>query len=149
MPNYEKELTQMQKKFAENYLSNGMQGTLAAIKAGYSECGAAVRAVELINNPRVNLYMQERVGKIAKRLEMPLDYLLGKLKFVIDTAIDESEGLNKDFIGAGMSAIKEVNLIQGNYSAEKRVNINVNGDEEIKRVREKTEKAIAENRQEY
>jgi phage terminase small subunit len=144
----DKEITIRQRKFAE-YFMTGMTASAAAVKAGYSNKSAYTRGKELTNNPRVAYYMSERLDKLQKKLEIPLEYLLGKLKHVVDSFIPDGSDLEKDKVSVGLSAIRELNQIQGNYAAEKRINVNVDGDKHLERIKELTEKAIEENKREY
>ena len=52
--------------FVEAYISNGGNGTQAAIKAGYSKKGADVRAAELLRDCRVKDVIAARAKKVAE-----------------------------------------------------------------------------------
>ena len=58
-------LTDKQLAFCREYVKNGYNGTQAAIKAGYCEKGAAVEAVRLLINAKI----QERVNHHKNNLE--------------------------------------------------------------------------------
>lgn len=56
--NQYEELTDKQKRFAENYLEVS-NGTRAALAAGYSESGAATESSRLLKNDKVRAYIDE------------------------------------------------------------------------------------------
>jgi phage terminase small subunit len=149
-------LTQKQIKFCEEFLKNGWNANAAARAAGYKggnpltiKQGIKGRVTELMDNPRLVGYLQERVKEMTDELQLPLDYIMRKLKWVIDHCIDEDKDINKELLAPGLSAIREVNAIHGNYAAEKRINISVDGDKHIEHVKRLMEKAIEEHKQEY
>lgn len=58
MENKELNLTPKQKRFCEEYVID-LNGTQAAIRAGYSDSGAGVEATRLLTNANVKVYVQE------------------------------------------------------------------------------------------
>lgn len=57
-------LSEQQKAFADEYLSNGYNSYQAAIKAGYSENYAKVHAHKLLDNIRIKAFIDERMKSI-------------------------------------------------------------------------------------
>lgn len=72
-------LTSKQQLFCEAYLSNGFNGTQAAITAGYSEETAAVIASENLRKPYIEEYIEERQKQVAARLQINQDRVLREL----------------------------------------------------------------------
>ena len=64
--------------FAREYVLD-LNGTRAAIKAGYSEKGADVAAVRLLGNARVKMLIANLVEKRLKSLDLTADKVLGEL----------------------------------------------------------------------
>jgi phage terminase small subunit len=67
-----------QQIFAKEYVID-LNGTRAAIAAGYSEKGADVRASELLGNSRVKRLIDQYVTKRASKLEIKADKVLEEL----------------------------------------------------------------------
>ena len=63
-----------QETFARNYVID-LNGTRAAIAAGYSEKGADVRASQLLGNSRVKRLIQQLNAKRASKLELTAEKL--------------------------------------------------------------------------
>lgn len=100
------ELNEGQAKFAEFYLEFN-NGTLAAIKAGYSEKSAHVQASQLLKNPKVRDYIEElrsrRSEAVVNRIgHMAVDVING-LYDLAQHAESESVRLNaiKDILDRG------------------------------------------------
>ena len=64
------ELTPRQRRFALEYLSNGGNGTQAAIAAGFSKSGAHVRASELVKNRKVKAFILAQLATREHKLEL-------------------------------------------------------------------------------
>lgn len=62
------ELTERQKRFVLEYLSNGGNGTEAAVAAGYSRKSAAAQASRLLNDAKVIAFRQAQARQIYKNL---------------------------------------------------------------------------------
>ena len=61
--------TYRQKVFIETYLSNGFNGTKAAIVAGYSEKTARQHAAWLLSNPNIKPVLERRVRELLSDTE--------------------------------------------------------------------------------
>jgi phage terminase small subunit len=147
----EKPLSDRQILFCEAYIRLGgmYSGKQAVIEAGYSNSNAGNRAEQLLTIPRIQKYIEERRSVLIEKVQVGLEYVLRKHKHVADEAIPEDKPLIKDFVSAGQTSLKEIAAITGIYAAEKRVNVNINGDEHLKRVHDMTEKYIEEHKKEY
>jgi phage terminase small subunit len=60
-----KGITEKQRRFADEYLSNGCNATRAAISAGYSKKYAAQNTSKLLKNTNVAAYIKERNDAIS------------------------------------------------------------------------------------
>lgn len=72
------QLTPRQARFVDEYLVD-LNGTQAAIRAGYSPKGADVRGAELLGNRRVQELVQARMAARAKRVQIDHDWVLARL----------------------------------------------------------------------
>ena len=65
---YPTELTEMQRRFCEYLIMNEGRTTRkeAAIKAGYAEKSAAQEAAGLIQNPKIQRYLQTRSNEVNR-----------------------------------------------------------------------------------
>lgn len=70
-----KKLTPKQERFAAELIKNGGNATKAAIEAGYSESGAAVRGHELVRNSNI----QERIQRAKERAGVTPEIVTGVL----------------------------------------------------------------------
>lgn len=76
-------LTEKKKRFAQQYVVD-LNGSAAAIRAGYPERSSRSRACKLLAEPEVQSYVQELQAEKAKRCEITADRVLqelGKLGF--------------------------------------------------------------------
>lgn len=76
MPN--ENLTAKQRRFAEEYAVD-LNGTQAAIRAGYSNKGAEVQASELLRIGKVRLHVDKLLRERSKRTEITADRVLQEL----------------------------------------------------------------------
>lgn len=73
-----KRLTPMQRLFALEYIVD-LNGTKAAIRAGFSEKTAAQQAYQLLQNPLVRAEIDRETEKKRQRIRMNADQLLDRL----------------------------------------------------------------------
>lgn len=71
-------ITPKQARFVEEYLID-LNGKQAAIRAGYAPKAAEVQASQLLSNPKVAAYLQERKAKLAAKLEITQERVLNEL----------------------------------------------------------------------
>lgn len=87
----EKELTPKQQLFCEAYLSNGFNGTQAAITAGYSQDNAKQQAVENLSKPYIRLFIDKSVDNMLankKELTKQLIDEMKKYAFMSDSQME-------------------------------------------------------------
>lgn len=68
-----------QKLFISEYLKSG-NATEAAIKAGYSEKGAANAGYRLLQRPEIKAEIEQRQNKAAEKAEITLESILNELE---------------------------------------------------------------------
>ncbi len=137
--------------FCEKYLQLGGigNGSQAVILAGYSNLSSSVRAEHLLDMPNVQRYIEERRKVLIEKSQVDLNYIVNKHKYIADKAIPENQELNKEFLSAGQTSLKELTSIFGYYAAEKRVTMTIDGDKHLELVKELTEKAIEQHKQPF
>lgn len=72
------ELNEKQKRFCQEYLID-LNGTQAAIRAGYAESGARVQANRMLTNDNIQQYIQELQEGIQKRNQITIDEIMSDL----------------------------------------------------------------------
>lgn len=106
-------LTDKQRRFVEEYCSNGFNATQAAISAGYSEKTAKQQGCENLAKPYVQEFIQEFMSKATeKALLTTEDVVRGLLK----EAEYEGEGASPS---ARVSAWKALTDYTGGFDANK------------------------------
>ena len=75
-------MTEKQKRFCDEYLVD-LNGTQAAIRAGYSEKTAKVIAAENLTKPNIRKYIDERMAEKEKELIADQDEVLKYLTSVL------------------------------------------------------------------
>ena len=71
-------LNDKQKLFCQEYMKD-LNGTRAAIRAGYAESGARVQANRMLTNDNVQQYIQELQEGIQKRNQITIDEIMSDL----------------------------------------------------------------------
>ncbi|MCZ2085364.1 MAG: terminase small subunit [Flavobacteriales bacterium] len=78
------ELTDQQMLFCQQYVANNLNGTKAAIKAGYTEANAGVHASRLLSNDNIKKYVEVLKKDLGKRIGITADMIaleLAKIGF--------------------------------------------------------------------
>lgn len=103
-----KELTDNQKRFCEEYIID-LNGTKAAIRAGYSEKTAEVQASRLLRNAKVLEFVSQLKEKRSERTEITADMVVKELAKI---------GFNnlQDYIDEG-NTIKDLKTIPRDHAA--------------------------------
>lgn len=81
-------LTPKQERFCQEYVID-LNGTQAAIRAGYSENCAKEQASDLLTKPNIQGFIKELQEKIGKRLEITSDMVVRELWTVGSARIDD------------------------------------------------------------
>lgn len=70
-----KGLNDKQRRFAQEYLKD-LNGTQAAIRAGYSKRTAYAQANDLLRKPEIKAYLQSKADERSQRVGVDADYVL-------------------------------------------------------------------------
>ena|GEM_PF-340241 len=91
----ERVVTLRQRKFVA-YLADGLSGTEAAVKAGYSARTAASQASELLRNPKVSAYRKEFMKTVLERLCLTPESIAVRLYEVYERCMSKTPVLEYD-----------------------------------------------------
>lgn len=94
-------LNDRQKRFCEEYLID-LNGTQAAIRAGYSKKTANEQAARLLTNVSVHAYITEMKSQRSKRTEITSDYVLTGLKEVAERCLQRIPVMEFDYSSRSM-----------------------------------------------
>lgn len=81
-------LSEKQRQFAHEYVID-LNGTQAAIRAGYSKRGANVTGVRLLSNHRVQELVAKLMAEKRERTKIDADWLLTRLATMADVRIGD------------------------------------------------------------
>lgn len=87
-------MSKKQVLFAKEYLKD-LNGTRAAIRAGYSEKTARVTAAQLLAKPNVAKIVQKGIEARAKRVEVNQDWVVKRLMAIAGTEMGELASWNE------------------------------------------------------
>ncbi len=126
-----KEMTPQQRKFVDAYLLCGCVKS-AAIEAGYSPDTATFAGSRVLKKKWVKLYMDNQVKKIEEKFGIDFDWKVGKLKQCVELgmpAVEEVKFLSLEEKAllkpaVAISAIAELNKMQGDYAPVKSETVN-------------------------
>ncbi len=153
-----KGLTNQQRKFCEEYVNNGNNGTQAYLKS-YKSCKkeetAMVNASRLLRNAKVNNYVTELRQKLQDKAIMTAEERMNWLTKVINGEIKEKtavlktnyetgeeEMIEKDFpskLDTKLKSLDILNKMTGQYVTNLNGNVNLSFEEVLKKVSEKDE----------
>lgn len=88
-------LTDKQRLFCHEYLKD-LNGTQAAIRAGYSEESARQIATENLSKPSIEIFLQQLMAERVKRVEIDADYVLLGIKELTERCIQAVPVTEKD-----------------------------------------------------
>lgn len=106
-------LTDKQRRFVEEYCSNGFNATQAAISAGYSEKTAKDIACQNLAKLYIQESIQEFMSKQTKKCEIDTQWVVNKLKQEVEYI---GEGSSPS---ARVSALKVLTDYTGGFDANK------------------------------
>lgn len=72
-------LTPKQTRFVAEYLANGLNGSKAAISAGYAKKSASVEATRLLANASISAEISKKTLKVMDKLEVTAERVLREL----------------------------------------------------------------------
>lgn len=118
-------LTDKQKLFIKEYLVD-LNGTQAAIRAGYSEDTANVIASENLTKPYIKEAIQKAMDKRVKKTEITAEYVLNGIRDVIKNAEQDNNKLKGyELLG------KHLKLFTDKQEVDMNANIEITMSEEI------------------
>ena len=90
---YPEELTEMQRRFCEYLIMNEGRTTRkeAAIKAGYAEKSAAQEAAGLIQNPKIQRYLQTRSNEVNRSFTVTKNNYVRRQQVLSQTLVDQGK----------------------------------------------------------
>lgn len=154
-------------EFCEYYITNGQNALKAALQAGYGT-GNSKRTASLAwgllrGNTRtaklIQQYIKKRLSKVERKLEVGFEKKVEKLWHIADTCAPDDPQPFIDKTGrlvvkiadprTAVSAISELNKMQGHHAAERHVTINLEADPDIIKMKEIMPGLIENHKQEY
>lgn len=107
-------ITEKQRRFVDEYLID-LNGTQAAIRAGYSEATANEQASRMLANVNIQEYLQERRKAVQERTEITQDKVLKELAKIgfadIRKAVKWSPTMGETIVGEDVVQTNGVLLI--------------------------------------
>lgn len=92
-------ITEQRKKFIDEYLKLRCKNqTEAAILAGYSPKSASSQASQLLSNPKVQEYLNERKSQLTKELQQEFIYDALEARKVMYEILNREDAADKDRI---------------------------------------------------
>ena len=85
--------TPKEERFVAEYLTD-CNATAAALRAGYSARSAKSQGHELLCKPHVAGAIAERQGRIAEKLEITQEWVIGSLRSVATRCLEAGEAFN-------------------------------------------------------
>jgi len=163
---YKNGLTQKQVIFCEKYLENHdvMQAAMAAGYGGTSRKAAGCAGWGLLRGHSrtaklIQQYINKRVRGVGKKMQVGFDEKRKKLWHIADTCAPDSLEPFLDKDGrlvqkipdpkTAVSAISEMNRMDGDIAAEKRVTYNVTDSAEFKQLKEYEKQLLEKKKQDY
>lgn len=125
-----REMTQMQSKFAENYVKNGFNAYQAALDAGYSESSARVRSHTMLDKQPIRERLDNAFCRVEVDLAVGFKWRVEKLKRLIDEGIPDEGEINQAHARLALAAIAEMNKMYGDYAPDKRLSVTVDATKE-------------------
>jgi phage terminase small subunit len=140
-------------RFCEEYLNNGYNIRAATQAAGY-KCKNQHRGYDLIRMPHIQEYLTRRINQQCAVEQITYDWKVKKLKNVIDKCMPQEIPhaplpLNATQPQTAVSAISELNKMQGHYAPVKQISVNFNNDADLKATQELTNLLIAKHESDY
>lgn len=127
-------ITAQQLRFCRRFLANGFQPGEAAQFAGYRTKNYPNVGRSTLNQPSVKYFIRKEMSAMNEELKIDFEWKMRKLKLAVDYSIPDCIESPDDLknLKSGISAISEMNKMQGDYAPVKTVNANMLGHEEDK-----------------
>jgi hypothetical protein len=159
-------LTRREVVFAEEYLKNGNNVVAAALKVGLGKGtrgrrahtktkqeilrSAACAGYAIKKRPFVRQYIRKRQKDVEREVQAGFKEKYSKLWQVATLSTPDNAKSKDDIDGkTTVSAVSEMNKMTGDIAPEKRMNLNVNSDADIKKIKELQKKYLEKNKKDY
>lgn len=144
-----KKLNEQERKFCVEYVKNNNNAFQAALAAGYSEENAFKNSFRFLKRPHIKEYVDNLLEKIDKKVGVSLEWKINKLRLAVERSLPDEEEKAKINPQIGITAIAELNKMQGHHSAEKLVTTNLNVDTDIDNVKSLMDELIDKHNKNY
>jgi|HubBroStandDraft_1064217.scaffolds.fasta_scaffold00305_24 hypothetical protein len=134
-----------QNKFIDAVVS-GKSMRQAAIEAGYEPATITVKSHQMMKNPFLRKKVEDAVKKAQEHLELTFEWKLRQLKELVERALPEH---NREFSTAAISAIAEMNKMQGHYAPDKTVSATMTVDADFTILSELMDKLLLTYEKDY
>lgn len=119
-------LTEKQIKFCIALAENGGNAYQAAIKSGYSENYARIKAHKLARKPSIKERLAVAYQQAENDFDISFEWKIKKLKRIIDLVSDDlAQVVTPAQARAAIQAIAELNKMEGHLAPNKRLNLTV------------------------
>jgi len=146
-------LSRRQVMFCQKYLENGHNICKAAMAAGYggfNPKAAFCAGWGLLKKTRIKWYINKRVKSVERKLQVGFEEKYKKLWQVATVSTPDDAKTKSEIDGkTTVSAIGEMNKMVGDIAPEKRVNLNLDTDADIKKIKQVQEKLLEKHNKEY
>ena len=124
-------VTNDEKLFIKEYLSNGFNQTKAYMKifpkTNYTT--AATAAAKLVKKPHIKEFIEEEIKKTGERIDLRKEDLINDLLKIKEMCISE----DKRSIHNAIKAVEVLNKMLG-YNAPEKTDVNLSGDIDISKL---------------
>jgi phage terminase small subunit len=122
-------LTTKELMFCMEYLKNGQNATKAMITAGYKTTARGEKTNDVLNRPHIRRYLDIRLKSIEKKEIATMEWKLDKLVGITERTEDAKPQV-------AISAISELNKMQGHYSPTVVQQTNLNLDLDVLKLKQ-------------
>ena len=140
-------LTPQQRLFCDNYISSGSIKRAAEI-AGYE----SKVPYHILSNKDVKEYLKDKRRRLSNQVGLDFGWKVKRLALIVDgvlgAAADDPTVIDLQYANVAINAISELNRMQGHHADKPMININLNDDLHIKRLREVTAELLEQKRKE-
>lgn len=132
----QQKLTIKEQIFVDSYLGDAnFNASEAARMANYSARSVGAIGNETLQKPKIQEYIAKKVQDKLNKLDITFEWKVKKLKEVAEVSL-VGDANGKIYPAAAVSAISELNKMQGDHAPVKTANLNVNVDSSLEDVYE-------------
>jgi phage terminase small subunit len=138
-------LTAEQKLFCDNYLVTS-DVKKASLAAGYKATNYLV-----LSNPCVKEYLKEERRKLNNAIGLNFWWKAKRLTTIIESVMgngEDPEKVDLEYANIAISAIVELNKMQGHHAPDKSIVMNLEHDEQLKVINEMTLELVRKKEEE-